>query len=175
LRDNALNDADVGDYMADHFISASQKVGTFRVLNGQKQGGNVASYFCRPDGTVVHAIPGKVDAQQFLAEARFSVELDKLAVLNGEKSALKQKLTVADGHMKRLKTDSGLVTKGTWNQVELMPTVDRQLLAYAHLGQQQQVSALLMQSPLPKLELLYPVVWEKILNERLNVAPVVTK
>jgi hypothetical protein len=174
LRDNALNDADVGEYVADHFVSASQKVGTFRVVNGQKQGGNVASYFCRPDGTVIHAIPGKVDAQLFLAEARFAVELDKLAHLNGEKSTLKQKLTVADGHTKRLKTETAL-TKHGWNQVELMPTVDRQLLAYAHLGQQQQVSAILMQSPLPKLELLYPVVWEKILNERLNVAPVVTK
>ena len=144
------------------------------MANGQKQGGNVASYFCRPDGTVLHAIPGKVDAQTFLAEARFAVELDKLALLNGDKSTLKQKITVADSHSKRLKTAAAM-SKGVWSQVELMPTVDRQLMAYAHLGEQQQVSAILMQSPLAKLELLYPVVWEKILKEQLNVAPVLTK
>ena len=40
-------------------MSAFQKVGTFRISNGQKQGGNVASYFCTPDGQVLHLLAGQ--------------------------------------------------------------------------------------------------------------------
>ena len=162
--------------MNDHFVSAWQKVGTFRIVNGEKQGGNVAAYFCRADGTVLHAVPGQVDAKTFLAEARFAVELDKLARLNGEKSALKQKLTVADAHQKRVKLERA-VQKGE---------VDLALAGFGGWGTdfdakfgllplQTRVSAVLMQSPLPKLELMYPFVWEKILKEKLNASPVVTK
>jgi len=49
--------------VADNFESTYQKVGTFRVVNGVKQGGNVASYFCLSDGTVVHAVAGPLNAQ----------------------------------------------------------------------------------------------------------------
>ena len=30
------------------------KAGTFKIVDGQKQGGNVAAYFCAPDGRVLH-------------------------------------------------------------------------------------------------------------------------
>src|SRR5215813_1884668 len=56
------------------------KVGTFRIVDGQKQGGNVASYFCLPDGAVVHAVPGKVDARTLLTEARWAIETRKFAL-----------------------------------------------------------------------------------------------
>ena len=53
----------MGDYLNRHFVSAFQKVATFQIVNGaQKQGGNVASYFCTPEGRVLHAIAGPVDA-----------------------------------------------------------------------------------------------------------------
>ena len=172
---NALADDKVGEFVNDHFVSAWQKVGTFRVVNGEKQGGNVAAYFCRPDGTVLHAVAGPTDAKTFLSEARFAVELDKLAKLNGERSALKQKLTVADGHQKRVKLDAGrrgeqdgeLMGFGGWG--EQFP------VKFGMLPAQTQVSAVLMQIPLPKLDRLYPFVWEKILKEQLNAAPVVTR
>ena len=49
---NALANPEVGKYVNEHFVSAFQKVATFKIVNGQKQGGNVAAYFCAPDGRV---------------------------------------------------------------------------------------------------------------------------
>ena len=50
---NALANPQVGKYLNEYFVSSFQKVGTFRIVGGQKQGGNVASYFCAPDGRVL--------------------------------------------------------------------------------------------------------------------------
>ena len=52
----ALANDQVGDYLNRHFVSSFLKVGTFALVNGQKQGGNVATYFCLPDGRVLHAL-----------------------------------------------------------------------------------------------------------------------
>ena len=43
---NALADPAAGKYLNEYFVSSFQKVATFRIADGQKQGGNVASYFC---------------------------------------------------------------------------------------------------------------------------------
>ena len=51
---NALANKEVGKYLNKHFVSSYQKVGTFKIVGKQKQGGNVASYFCAPDGRVLH-------------------------------------------------------------------------------------------------------------------------
>ena len=62
LRVNALANPEVGKYLNEYFVSSFQKVATFRIVNGgQKQGGNVASYFCAPDGRVLHVVrrPGR--------------------------------------------------------------------------------------------------------------------
>ncbi len=66
--------------MNEHFVSSYQKVGTFKIVNGQKQGGNVATYFCMPDGTVLDVIAGPVDAKKFLQAARWVVETHKTAL-----------------------------------------------------------------------------------------------
>ena len=58
-----MTSEEVGDYVGKNFVASYQKVGTFRIVNGQKQGGNVASYFCLPDGTVLHAVAGPLDAK----------------------------------------------------------------------------------------------------------------
>ena len=55
---SALTHDDVGEYLNRHFVSAFQKVATFRVNGVLKLGGNVASYFCTPDGLVLHAVAG---------------------------------------------------------------------------------------------------------------------
>ena len=70
----ALNNPEVGKYLNEYFVSSFQKVATFRIVNGQKQGGNVASYFCAPDGRVLHTIAGPVDAGTMLREARWIVD-----------------------------------------------------------------------------------------------------
>jgi len=46
----------VGAYLDKYFVPAFQKVGTFRIVGKNKQGGNVASYFCAPDGRVLHVV-----------------------------------------------------------------------------------------------------------------------
>ena len=63
---NALANPEVGAFLNKHFVSSFQKVATFQIVNGQKQGGNVASYFCAPDGRVLHCVAGPVDAGTML-------------------------------------------------------------------------------------------------------------
>lgn len=160
--------------MNDHFACTHQKVGTFQIVNGQKQGGNVAAYFCRTDGTVVHAVAGPVDAAAFLAEAKFAVELDNLAQLDGGKNADKQKKVVTDAHLKRVKLEAQGV--GWGNVADLRMTSDDKFYVNFHqLGTQAKVSALLTRKPLAPLEEVYPLVWEKVLLQARNVAPVVVK
>ena len=71
----------VGEYLNRHFVSAFQKVATFQINGGQKQGGNVASYFCTPDGLVLHAVAGPVDAGTFLREAHWAQDTYEAALL----------------------------------------------------------------------------------------------
>ena len=65
-----MADKKVGKYLNEHFVAAFQKVGTFRIVGGAKQGGNVASYFCAQDGRVLHVIPGPVGARRLLRECK---------------------------------------------------------------------------------------------------------
>lgn len=173
---NALASEKVGDYLNDHFYSASQKVGTFRVVNGQKQGGNVASYFCRPDGTVVHAVPGPVKADEFLKEARWAVEADKLAATDGHGDAKKYRTVIRKAHLDRLQTDFGVFFRP--GQLPLaaagVPPSDRVLFNpfVLVLANQAKASVLLAAYPVPKLADLYPIVWERVLGERVSLAPV---
>ena len=58
---NALANPEVGKLIEKHFVSSFQRVGTFRIVGQQKQGGNVATYFCAPDGRVLDriSVPGR--------------------------------------------------------------------------------------------------------------------
>ena len=76
---NALANEKVGKYLNEYFVSSFQKVGTFQIVGGQKQGGNVASYFCAPDGRVLHVVAGPVDAATMLREAKWVVETTRKA------------------------------------------------------------------------------------------------
>ncbi len=70
---NALANPEVGSFIEKNFVSSFQRVATFRIVGKQKQGGNVATYFCAPDGRVLHAIAGPVDAQTMFREAKWVV------------------------------------------------------------------------------------------------------
>jgi len=166
-----LADAKVTDYLNDNFVSTYLKVGTFEKIGNQKVGGNVATYFCLADGSVIHAVPGQVNGQKLLSEARFAYEIRKAALIAGAKlgtdtmSMPKYAESIRRAHLERYHSE----TNGAWNhgsKPQLPTKMPR------NVSQQAQVHWLLAREPLPRLENLYPVVWQTILNEKLSALPV---
>lgn len=106
---NALANPMVGEYIQKHFVSSFQKVATFQIVNGAKQGGNVAAYFCAPDGRVLHCVAGPVDADTMLREARWVVETVKSALARSKESGESFKSIFRKEHAERLRREHGLV------------------------------------------------------------------
>ncbi len=108
---NALANPEVGKYFDEHFVCAFQKVGTFRIVGANKQGGNVAGYFCAVDGRVLHAIAGPVDAATLLREAKWIVDTATrgIEVSKGNGGSFKAYLRKA--HAERLRTEHGLAVE----------------------------------------------------------------
>jgi hypothetical protein len=176
---NALANDRVAELVNEHFVATYLKVGTFQIINGQKVGGNVASYFCLPDGAVVHAIAGPVDAQVFLREARWALETRKSALTlstrlaTGEVDQDKYRTLIQQAHEERYQAEQGMP------RVRHGKAVPKQGMNGAlarqpprGVSQPAQVHWLLATSPLPPIEELYPIVWEQILRERLSGLPV---
>ncbi|MBM4070377.1 MAG: hypothetical protein FJ271_15690 [Planctomycetes bacterium] len=163
--------------MNEFFVNSFQKVATFRKNGDNKQGGNVASYFCTPKGQVVHAIAGPVDAATFLREARWTVELWKLAQLEGNDKATRLAAFMRKAHLDRLRQDfpgtHAQRTPGFAVQALIAPGRGNQLIQ--NLDNQAKVHLLLGNYPLPKVQQIYSLVFERILNERLSTVPVVQK
>jgi hypothetical protein len=105
---NALANPEVGKFLNEHFASSFQKVGTFRIVNGQKQGGNVAAYFCATDGRVLHVVAGPVDAGTMLREAKWVVDTTKKCLEANEKTGKHFKVLFREEHAKRLKQEFGV-------------------------------------------------------------------
>jgi hypothetical protein len=174
---NALANDEVGDYLNSHFVASYQKVGTFQVLHGEKNGGNVASYFCLPDGSVLHAIAGPVDAATFLREARWVVDTRKLAMTESRSDFRKYRAFFRKAHADRLRQEHHVDV----NLKQLPDTFE--LASFTNqatdkrgrrrpLGLQGQIHWLLTTDPLVKIEEVYPTVFEKILGEKLSTLPV---
>ena len=108
---NDLANAEVGKFLNEYFVSSFQKVGTFRIVNGQKQGGNVASYFCAPDGRVLHVVAGPVDAATMLREAKWVVDSTKKAMAQSKGDGGKFKALFRQWHADRLRQEHGLVAE----------------------------------------------------------------
>ena len=79
MRTQALAKPEVGDFLTKNFVSVHDKVGTFQVTSSSdgktpnRNGGNVAAYFCTPSGYVIHVAAGPRTAEAFLAEAKWAV------------------------------------------------------------------------------------------------------
>jgi len=174
---NALANEKVAEYINEHFVATYLKVGTFRIINGQKVGGNVASYFCLPDGSVVHAVPGKLEADAFLQEARWAYETRKLAqtvgtnLVTGEFEQWKFYLQVKQAHEERYFA----ARNPHWMRLNAQGGAPLGRLPATMPGGSNQARAhwLLGTNPLAKIDAVYPVVWEQILNEPLSALPVV--
>jgi hypothetical protein len=156
---NALANRDVGKYFEASFVATFQKLGTFRLDGAQKQGGNVASYFCTPDGRVLHVIAGPVNAATLLREARWVVETWKLAQLAGPGDELGVKRFLQTAHAARFRERQG-------GKIKL-----ERLLAIQ--DQPSRVHLLLTLFPMVKIEQAYSLVFEKIVGERVSTIPVV--
>ncbi len=186
----ALSNPQVGDFVNRNFVSTYVKVGTFQLVAGQKQGGNVATYFCTADGNVLHAIAGPVDANNFLYEARWIVNVQQRASLEGRENPERFKQIVREAHTDRLDRDYGM-TRATINRMhESVAEGDggfngkgtnswlkRQFLrrhqnGWATKAQVQMLAALF---PMEKIEDVYQYVFETILNEKVSSLPVVEK
>jgi len=107
----ALNNAEVCKYVNEYFVSSYQKVATFKIVNGNKQGGNVAAYFCAPDGRVLHCVAGPVDADTFLREAKWVVETTKDCIEKSKGDGAKFKELFRKAHAEKLRTEFGIVVE----------------------------------------------------------------
>lgn len=108
---NALANDEVGKYLNEYFACSFQKVATFRIVGKQKQGGNVASYFCAPDGRVLHLVAGPVNADTLLREAKWVVETTKKAMDDAKGDGGKFKAFFRKAHTERLKSEHGLTVE----------------------------------------------------------------
>ncbi len=173
---NALTNPQVGQYLNRHFVSAFQKVATFKLNGGQKQGGNVASYFCTPAGLVLHAVAGPVDADTFLREASWASETYQLAQLEAATPAEEQ-LFFRKAHLDRLQREHRV-----WRPASQIPYLDStqgQMLDRVFVqqqplvqGNQGKVHLLLAIAPMTPLGKVYQIVFERILNEKISTRPV---
>jgi len=108
---NALASPEVGKYVNDNFCSSFQKVATFKIVGGAKQGGNVATYFCAPDGRVLHAVAGPVDSATFLREAQWVVETTRKAMKESDGDGGKFKAYFRKAHAQKLRDEFGLAVE----------------------------------------------------------------
>ena len=108
---NALANAKTGKYLNEYFCSSFQKVGTFRIVGSQKQGGNVAAYFCAPDGRVLHVVAGPVDGPTLLREAQWVVETTQQAMKESNGDGARFKAFFRKAHAERLRREHGLVVE----------------------------------------------------------------
>ncbi len=173
---NALANQEVGTYLATHFVSSFQKVGTFRIKGGQKQGGNVASYFVTGQGQVLHVLAGPVDAATFLREARWAVETWKLSVLEKHDERAR-KTFFAKAHADRLYQEHDeklehLQERGAVGQAGKPDLQLDQETLRRRLTKQAQVHVLLATTPLARIEQIYGRVFEDILGEKVSSRPV---
>lgn len=111
MRVNALANPEVGKYVNEFFCSSFQKVATFKIVGGAKQGGNVATYFCAPDGRVLHCVAGPVDAGTMLREAKWIVETAKKAIADSKGDGGKFKAAIRKAHADKLRAETGLVVE----------------------------------------------------------------
>jgi hypothetical protein len=106
----------------------------------KKNGGNVASYFCTPDGRVIHAVTGPVPAGELLAAARWAVDV------SSDGKAVDDPERIAAAHRDALRR------------------LEQQGIAAAPW----QVHRLLAVQPLPPLNEVYRTIFEKILGQRIS-------
>jgi hypothetical protein len=179
----ALAQKDVGEYLNKYFVASYLKISTFTIAaGGQKQGGNVASYFCTPDGRVLHAVVGPVNGRKLLEEARWVEETWKLAEMQEIKTVAQLQSLYRTAHLERLAKEFKLtVPQDQLPALEPDIGLDSVGRAYVKLllsrsgHQQAKVHLLLAAFSAPKIARVYITVFETILGQEISTRPVVQK
>jgi len=141
----------------EHFASGFHKVGTFKIVNGRKTGGNVATYFCTADVRVLHAIAGPVDAATLLRETKWVLDIHDKAKKAGKEGEADYVKFVRQAHADRLERKSDNEESAKDRRSEAA----RRALADA-------VDRLLVEQALDDIDKVYPKVWEGILKEKIS-------
>jgi len=179
----ALSQKDVGDYLNTYFCSSYQKISNFTLTaRGDKQGGNVASYFCTPEGRVLHVVVGPVSGAKLLSEARWVVETSKLVDMDSDGRFVNLQLIFRRAHQERLAKEHGLrltpkqlpALEG-WSASTPIDGPKARMWLNRSGDQQAKVHLLLAAYPVPKIGRVYGTVFEDILNQPISTAPVVRR
>ncbi len=122
-----------------------------------------------------------MDAQTFLREARWAVEIWKVALLEGKTDKTARfRMVLAQAHRDRLQREySTRLPRYNLSTYDGTPARIGYLVdhfpARQALGNQGRVHLILASYPLPRLEQVYGVVFLRILNERISTSPVVQR
>lgn len=102
--------ADLGAYLNKHFASSFQKL-PFPPGIRDRRAGTLVSYFCAPDGRVLHAVAGFADAATLLREATWTVESARKAIEESRTKETPFKAVYRRMHAERLRREWGLVVE----------------------------------------------------------------
>jgi hypothetical protein len=128
-----------------------------------KNGGNVASYFCTPAGRVIHAVVGPVNADELLEEAQWAI--DTFAALAN--APLRDQVQyVGMAHQTALGREVAAPNwgKSKWSRPVAAQTSPRRG------GRSQQIHELLAEQPMATLVSVYQEIFEHILGQRISKA-----
>jgi hypothetical protein len=185
---------DVGKFVNKYFVSSFQQVGSFKIVHGKREGGNVVAYFCAPDGRVLHAIAGPVDDKAFLEEAIWVVEKTKDAMTESKGDATKFKQLMRKHHSERLEEKYGARVTPVLKDQDLqnletatayrdskgrplapvlpLPPIENLKELKNQLPNGARVNRLLAAHAMMKIEDLYGAIFEGILGETVTTKPV---
>jgi hypothetical protein len=169
-------------------------VATFKIVGNQKQGGNVACYFCAPNGRVLHVIAGPVNAKTFREEASWVVQKTKVAQEESKGDATAFKELMRKYHAERLREEHGirvtpvlkdqalrdLETASAYRDADgrrlapvlPLPRIENQNEVNTPLTNAVKIHQLLAAHAGMKIEDLYGAVFQGILNEKISTKPV---
>lgn len=193
----ALADTKVGELVSRYFVASFQKVGTFTINQGTKQGGNVAVYFAATDGRVLHAIAGPIAADRFRREVEWVVDTVKEKLPESQGNAEKFRQLMRQAHAYRLADLYGLrvtpfaegyspQTAGTNASLRNkegvkvvtklpLPDLEARVGPGVALDNQAKVHRLMAGHAMKKIEQVYGAVFEDILGETVSTQPVQVK
>lgn len=107
----ALADRELGNYLKKHFVASFQKLPGPPPMTGGGRAGVLVSYFCAPDGRVLHAVAGTLDAATLGREAAWVVDSATKAIEESRTTELPFKAVFRRLHAERLRRDFGLVVE----------------------------------------------------------------